>query len=68
MNHFLVVKVFDWKGTWHATADRVLPTDGTRVARRQRVWSISIEGAAPLTEFEAVSLAAEALSEVARQG
>lgn len=68
MDHFLVVRVFDWKGAHHAVADRVFPTPGSRVARRQRVWSVSIEGQAPLTEYEAVAYAAEALAEVARQG
>lgn len=68
MDGFLVVSVFSWKGTWHATADRVLPAPDRKYAPRRRVWSMTVEADRPISEYEAVAAAAEALAEIARQG
>lgn len=64
----LIVRVFEWKGSWHATADRVLPAPDRKYAPRRRVWSVTVEAQKPLSEYEAVAFCAEALAEIARQG
>lgn len=68
MEHFLVVKVFEWKGLRHVTVDRVLRVPGRRHAGRERVWGVSVEGDGPMTEYEAVCLLVEALSPLVAEG
>lgn len=68
MNHFLVIKVFDWKGSHHVTVDRVLRVAGRRHAGRERVWGVTVEAETTLTEYEAICLVVEALTPLMRKG
>jgi hypothetical protein len=68
MDGFLIIRVFSWKGRWHAVADRVLPATDRKHAVRRRVWSLSVESEDDISEYEAVAFAAEALTALAQQG
>lgn len=68
MEYAIHIRIFNWKDRWHVAADRVFPTVGRRVATRQRVWETTLEGQGELTEYDVISLAAEALDGLMRRG
>jgi hypothetical protein len=65
VDYRIVVHVFEWKGAWNVSVDRVYPSGLSRYQRRSRVHEWRLETGVEMDEASAYQFLASRMQEAA---